>query len=215
MEENKRMNPIGLASQLLGGNGSDMMGMMDRMSRLSRLVGSGQSTQEHGNGQSSSGQVASRQVASMQAAMQAVSGLSGMGQKQHSLDQNIVKQSSVGQGQSSQASSGYSPLEQSPLEEMEKGPAENMLFALLPFFDGGQQKNMFMLSKIMELQRIMTKKNDGELLYAREKEENPVLRRNKMLEAVKPYLPVEERQQLDMMQKIMQMRELLEVKEEL
>lgn len=101
-----------------------------------------------------------------------------------------------------------------PLPEKKEAPplfagsvGENMIAAAIPFLDQEYQKDLYIIVRLMEMQRVFS----GGLLEARGKQEEPAaLRRRKMLRAVRPYLPAEEKRQLDMLIKAMDMKEILE-----
>ena len=87
---------------------------------------------------------------------------------------------------------------------------ENILSAAIPFLDMEFQKSIFVVVRLMELKRVF--EGTGRL-EAREKQEDPVHRRNNMLRAVQPFLQTEEKKQIDMMLKIMQVKEILDHRE--
>lgn len=85
--------------------------------------------------------------------------------------------------------------------------SENMITAAIPFLDQEYQKNLYLIVRLMEMRRVFS----GGLLEARSRqEEPPALRRRKMLRAVRPYLAAEERKQLDLLIKAMDMKEILD-----
>lgn len=86
---------------------------------------------------------------------------------------------------------------------------ENILFSAIPFLDLEFQKNIFVVVRLMELRRVL----EGTKLEAREKQEDPVFRRHKLLRAVRPFLATEEKNQIDTMLKIMEIRNVLDHKE--
>lgn len=86
---------------------------------------------------------------------------------------------------------------------------ENILFAAIPFLDQEYQRDIFVVVRLMEMRRVM----ETSKLEVREKQEDPIFRRYKMLGAVKPYLPQGDRTRLDSMIKMMEMKELFETKE--
>ncbi len=104
-----------------------------------------------------------------------------------------------------------------PQEEKEStalfgsSPRENILYAAIPYLDAEFQKNMFLVMRLLEMQRVM----GATPLVAREKQEEPTLRRNQMFRAIRPFLPVAERNQIDQVMKMMQVRELMAQKEDL
>lgn len=84
---------------------------------------------------------------------------------------------------------------------------ENMITAAIPFLDQEYQKDLYIIVRLMEMRRVIS----GGMLEARGKQEEPAsLRRRKMLHAVRPYLPAEDRKQLDLLVKAMDMKEILE-----
>ncbi|MDD4844336.1 MAG: hypothetical protein PHU31_08390 [Anaerotignum sp.] len=86
---------------------------------------------------------------------------------------------------------------------------EKILCAAIPFLDMEFQKNIFVAVRFMELRRVL----EGTKLEAREKQEDPVYRRHKLLRAVRPYLATEDRTQLDTMIKFMEIKEFMDHKE--
>ena len=84
---------------------------------------------------------------------------------------------------------------------------ESMISAAIPFLDWEYQKNLYVIVRLMEMRRVLS----GDLLEIRGKQgEEPHLRRRKMLHAVRPYLAEGEKQQLDTIMKMMDMRAILE-----
>ena len=83
---------------------------------------------------------------------------------------------------------------------------ENMLSAAIPFLDKEYQKDLYIIVRLMEMRRVL----QSGLLEVREKqEEPPSLRRRKLLGVLQRYLPVEERQQMETMLKMMDVREIM------
>ena len=82
-----------------------------------------------------------------------------------------------------------------------------MIFAAIPFLDQEYQKNLYLVVRLMEMRRVLF----GEPIEARGKQESPPSqRRRQMLGAVRPYLPHEDREWLDMVLKLMDIREIME-----
>lgn len=104
------------------------------------------------------------------------------------------------------------PPSPSPLPEKREplfggNAGENMITAAIPFLDQEYQKNLYIIVRLMEMRRVVS----GGMLEARGKQEEPApLRRRKLLGAVRPYLPAEERKRLDLLVKAMDMKEILE-----
>ena len=85
--------------------------------------------------------------------------------------------------------------------------SENMITAAIPFLDQEYQRDLYIIVRLMEMRRVFS----GGMLEARGRQEEPCsLRRRKMLRAVRPYLPAEDRKQLDMLIKVIDMKEILE-----
>ncbi len=83
---------------------------------------------------------------------------------------------------------------------------ENMISAAIPFLDQEYQREIYVIVRLMEMQRVL----NGGLLEVREKQEiPPALRRQQMLRAVQGYLPEQEQKQLDTLLKMMTMREIM------
>lgn len=83
---------------------------------------------------------------------------------------------------------------------------ENMISAAIPFLDREYQKEIYIIVRLMEMRRVL----DGGLLEMRQKqEEPPALRRRNLLGAVQAYLPAEERNRMETILKMMDMREMM------
>ena len=101
-----------------------------------------------------------------------------------------------------------------PMEEKEelfgRSRNENMISAAIPFLNQEYQKELYVVVRLMEMRRVLS----GGALQAREKQqEDPALRRRQMLDAMRPYLVDGERNQLDTILKMMDMRRILEQEE--
>lgn len=89
--------------------------------------------------------------------------------------------------------------------------SENMISAAIPFLDWEYQKDLYIVVRLMEMRRMLS----GGLLEARGKQEQPpAYRRRQMLGAMRPYLLQEERNQLDTIVKMMDLKEIMEREEE-
>lgn len=83
---------------------------------------------------------------------------------------------------------------------------ENMISAAIPFLDREYQKEIYIIVRLMEMRRVL----EGGLLEMRQKqEEPPAQRRRNLLGAVQPYLPAEERNRMETILKMMDMREMM------
>lgn len=86
--------------------------------------------------------------------------------------------------------------------------SENMISAAIPFLDREYQKGIYVVVRLMEMQRVLGE----EWVEAREKQAlSPKLRRRQLLSAVRPYLAGSEQEQLDRALKLMEMREIMEL----
>ena len=84
---------------------------------------------------------------------------------------------------------------------------ENMITAAIPFLNREYQRDLYIVVRLMEMQRVLR----GGLLEARERQEEPPhLRQRKMLRAVQEYLPPEERNQMQTILRMMDMKEIME-----
>ncbi len=91
---------------------------------------------------------------------------------------------------------------------------EHILHAALPYLDTPYQKHMFMMSKLFEMQRVIGQREEDVIMETREKAENPAERRMEMLKAIQPFLQDGEREQLNQMMRMVQMREIFSAKED-
>ena len=83
---------------------------------------------------------------------------------------------------------------------------ENMISAAIPFLDREYQKEIYIIVRLMEMRRVL----DGGLLEMRQKQEDPpALRRRNLLGAVQAYLPAEERNRMETILKMMDMRVMM------
>lgn len=89
--------------------------------------------------------------------------------------------------------------------------SENIVSAAIPFLDREYQKEIYVVIRLMEMKRILS---EGVLEPRERKEEPPQIRKQKMLQAIRPYLQEEERRQMEMLMKMTAIRELMEQGEE-
>lgn len=83
---------------------------------------------------------------------------------------------------------------------------ENMISAAIPFLDREYQKEIYVIVRLMEMRRVL----EGEFLETRERQNDPpALRRQKLLQAIQPYLPEAERNQMETIIKMMTMKEIM------
>lgn len=95
--------------------------------------------------------------------------------------------------------------EESEMLHSKENRMEQMLYTALPFIQQPFRNMIFNMTKFMEVQRIMSRKEEDILLNARERGENVDEKKSSvdMLQAIKPFLHKNEQQQLDMMVKMM------------
>ena len=91
-------------------------------------------------------------------------------------------------------------------KETFRSSKEEMITAAIPFLDRGVQKEVYLMVRLMEMHRVL----QGDLLEMREKQELPLeIRRRQMLGAIQPYLGREERQRLEQIVKIMDVKTIM------
>lgn len=84
---------------------------------------------------------------------------------------------------------------------------ENMITAAIPFLNREYQRDLYIVVRLMEMQRVL----NGGLLEARERQEEPPhLRQRKMLRVIQEYLPPEERNRMQTILRMMDMKEIME-----
>lgn len=100
-----------------------------------------------------------------------------------------------------------------PVQKKEEGDLfarsrnENMITAAIPFLNQEYQRDLYIVVRLMEMRRVL----GGGLLEARERQEEPPhLRQRKLLGAVQEYLPTEERNRMQTLLKMMDMKEIME-----
>ena len=106
-----------------------------------------------------------------------------------------------------------SPSPSKAVEKQEKLPLfsrnrqEDMISAAIPFLDREYQKELYIIVRLMEMRRVLS----GDMLEARGKQEEPsAVRRRKLLNVMQEYLPERERQQLQRMLQMMDMKKIME-----
>lgn len=93
---------------------------------------------------------------------------------------------------------------------MDRSRKENIISAAIPFLDREYQRDLYVVVRLMEMQRVL----GGGLLEARERQEEPAaLRQRKLLRAVQTYLPAGEQEQLRRLLQYLDMKELLKGEE--
>ncbi|MBM6829904.1 hypothetical protein H9X85_10155 [Anaerotignum lactatifermentans] len=111
-------------------------------------------------------------------------------------------------GGSPPAEQAEPPAEGTSVFDETKG--ERMLFAAIPFLDQEYQKDLYVVVRLMQMRRVL----EGSALEARSRrEESPALRRRKLLAAIRPCLSGEESRNLDLILKVMEVRQILQKKE--
>ena len=98
------------------------------------------------------------------------------------------------------------PAPQAEADVFSRSRRENMISAAIPFLNREYQKELYLVVRLMELRRVM----GGELLETRERQEEPLrLRQRKLLQAVEKYVSQQERGQVRLLLKMMDMKEIL------
>lgn len=92
---------------------------------------------------------------------------------------------------------------------------ENMIYASIPFLDREYQKYLYVIVILLEMKRVL-QGEWGETLEARSKQKDDVkIRKRNLLQALRPYLTSEEKQKIDFVVKAMDMKNIMEWKEEI
>ena len=95
------------------------------------------------------------------------------------------------------------PAPQEEADVFSRSRRENMISAAIPFLNREYQKELYL---VVRLRRVM----GGELLETRERQEEPLrLRQRKLLQAVEKYVSQQERGQVRLLLKMMDMKEIL------
>lgn len=187
-----------MLSQLLGGN--NQTDMIERIQRLSKLMGNQQTIPPK--------QSPKETVLHMEATEES--------------DENQEKNQEKNQKQEAMhitpvphnPHNEHNPHHKAPhhatLHTSEKSRDENILYSALPFLEEPHRKIFLTLTKYMEIQRIMNRREEDFMIEAREKVVNPAQRRYQLLDAIKPHLLEEERNQLNIVMQMIQMREVFE-----
>ena len=97
------------------------------------------------------------------------------------------------------------PAPQEEADVFSRSRRENMISAAIPFLNREYQKELYLVVRLMELRRVM----GSELLETREREEPLRLRQKKLLQAVEKYVSQQERGQVRLLLKMMDMKEIL------
>lgn len=158
-----------------GGNGNmgNSIEMIDRVMKLQKLMGNGNENMNGMNGKRNDNENA---------------GGNGVG--------DLEEQESFGMRESMGSVNGGSGMESLKLGDRR----EQMLYSALPFVQEKFRGGIFNLTKILEVQRVLGRKEEDVMLNARESggvsEEggSPI----DMLNAIKPFLHSDEQKQLDM-----------------
>lgn len=92
---------------------------------------------------------------------------------------------------------------------------ENIIYASIPFLDREYQKYLYVIVRLLEMKRVL-QEEWGETLEARSKtKDNVKIRRKNLLQALRPYLTKEEKQKIDVVVKAIDMKNIMEWKEEM
>lgn len=92
---------------------------------------------------------------------------------------------------------------------------ENIINASIPFLDREYQKYLYVIVRLLEMKRVL-QEEWGETLEVRSKtKDNVKMRRKNLLQALRPYLSKEEKQRIDIVVKAIDMKNIMEWKEEM
>lgn len=91
---------------------------------------------------------------------------------------------------------------------------ENMIYASIPFLDREYQKYLYVVVILLEMKRVLHEDWNTALEARSRKKEDSKIRRKNLLQAVRPYLTNEERQKIDFVVKAMDIKNIMEWKEE-
>ena len=90
-----------------------------------------------------------------------------------------------------------------------------MIYASIPFLDREYQKYLYVIVILLEMKRVL-QQQWGETLEIRSRPKESVkMRRRNLLQALRPYLTKEEKQSIDIVVKAMDMKNIMEWKEEM
>ena len=99
-----------------------------------------------------------------------------------------------------------SPAKQEEKDLFCRSRRENLITAAIPFLDREYQKEIYVMVRLMEMQRIL----QGDGLELREKQQPASLRRRALLGAIQPFLPEGDRGQLETLLKMMDAKTIME-----
>ena len=92
---------------------------------------------------------------------------------------------------------------------------ENMIYASIPFLDKEYQKHLYVIVRLLEMKRVLQEDN-AVTLEARSRQKDDVKsRRRNLLQALRPYLTAEEKRYIDFIVKAMDMKNIMEWKDEI
>ena len=92
---------------------------------------------------------------------------------------------------------------------------ENMIYASIPFLDKEYQKHLYVIVRLLEMKRVLQEDN-AVTLEARSRQKDDVKsRRRNLLQALRPYLTAEEKRNIDFIVKAMDMKNIMEWKDEI
>ncbi|USF29699.1 hypothetical protein C820_001101 [Clostridium sp. MD294] len=92
---------------------------------------------------------------------------------------------------------------------------ESIIYASIPFLDREYQKYLYVVVRLLEMKRVL-QEQWGETLEIRSRtKDNIKVRRRNLLQALRPYLTKEEKQNIDFVVKAIDMKNIMEWKEEM
>ena len=90
-----------------------------------------------------------------------------------------------------------------------------MIYSSIPFLDKEYQKHLYVIVRLLEMKRVLQEDN-AVTLEARSRQKDDVKsRRRNLLQALRPYLTAEEKRNIDFIVKAMDMKNIMEWKDEI
>ncbi|NLK37077.1 MAG: hypothetical protein GX299_03220 [Epulopiscium sp.] len=149
--------------------------------------------------------------------------ISAMSQKDDGMDMDFMKMAdtikmfqtmmSVAENNKLPKNSAPEPEEEDDALPFNMNRRERILQAAIPFLDQEYQRNLYIVVRLLEMKRVLGQ--ESVMLESRSRKvDDSHIRQRKLLNAVRPYLSGEEKARVDWMVKIMDMKTILERKED-
>ncbi len=149
--------------------------------------------------------------------------ISAMSQKDEGVDFDFIKMAdTIKKFQTIMNGAEKNRLPSSSAKELEEEETnlpftmnrqEHILQAAIPFLDQDYQRNLYVVVRLMEMKRVLDQ--EGVILESRSRKvDDTRIRQKKLLNAVRPFLSNDEKNRIDWMVKMMDMKNILERKEE-